>query len=40
MKGYQNPNTPSTLGMGGCWITPIKIAVKAALCTNTIAIAV
>lgn len=32
MKKYVNPNEPSALELGGCVITPLKIAIKAALC--------
>lgn len=32
MKGYINPNAPATLELGGCIITPLKIAIKAATC--------
>lgn len=33
MKGYQNPNVTSTLGLGACLITPLKAAVSAYVCT-------
>lgn len=32
MKGYINPNAPTSLELGGCIITPLKVAIKAVLC--------
>lgn len=32
MKGYENPNIPNTLGLGACWITPLKAAIAASWC--------
>lgn len=26
MKGYENPNKEGTLGLGACFITPLKAA--------------
>jgi|GEM_PF-3025250 len=33
MKGYQNPNMASTLGLAACAITPLKAALAAYVCT-------
>lgn len=33
MKGYINPNAPTAVELGGCIITPLKIAIKALMCT-------
>lgn len=33
MKGYQNPNNVTTLGLGACFITPFKTAMSVYYCT-------
>ncbi len=37
MKGYENPNMPKTLGLGACFITPMKAAVTAYWCVYSVA---
>lgn len=32
MKGYENPNMPPALGLGACFITPLKAAVVTSWC--------